>query len=328
MIPLLLSLACTGTSEETGPVIDTGWFDDTAAPDTGACGDLVTETDPVAGETDVYWRDPMYVLTSSDDRDAYGARLLDASGAEVPATMVWGEGGAAFELWPDEPLSPVADHVLELTDCAGTTEIPFVTADYGLPLEGGTGTLVGNTYVIELSEAYWEEPSGFGTILSLYFTTPVLIGVEWADERMLDLIGGQGYTTGDGEVAQNMDEVTWDFPAADFDEHPYFHVQSEQISMKVEGVDVDIYDFDLQGTFSPDGERLGGARISGLGDTRNMGPIFGKGDDPGAICGMASAFGAICEDCPDGEPYCLFLKARSVYGEVSPGLRLERVASE
>ena len=66
----------------------------------------------------------------------------------------------------------------------------------------------------------------------------------------------------------------------------------------------------LEGTFSPDGSGMGGAWISGLVDTRNLGTLMGIGTGDDAICNyLNESFEAPCEDCGDGEVYCLYIKA-------------------
>ena len=135
------------------------------------------------------------------------------------------------------------------------------------------------------------------------------------------ILGAQGYRDDLGNYQQSATEPTFDFPLSQWPEKPFFEVIAPTVDISVQGVSVSIYDFSLSGTFAPDGSSLGGAKVQGLGDTRNMGPLIGK-DDPGAICEQAASLGVSCTDCPDGSPYCMFLSAIDVDGARVPGLEL------
>ena len=97
----------------------------------------------------------------------------------------------------------------------------------------------------------------------------------------------------------------WDFGSATFEDAPYFASDLTDIELDYDGVPIPIYGFSLYGTFAPDGTSIGFAGASGLGDSRHMGPLIGAGSDPSAICDTAASLGVSCEDCPDGNPYCL-----------------------
>jgi hypothetical protein len=323
VILLLLAMGCTrSSSPETGPLLDTGWFEDSAGDtdDTGACADLVTAVD-AEGAADWYWRAGPRVTTSSERHEAYDARLIDPIGVEAGSTLAW--DGLGFSVVPEEPLAPLTAYTLEVTDCLGAHTYGFSTSDLGLPLQEGPSALVNRTFAVDLRDATWVEPAGFGALLSLYFDTPILLGVEWADSRTLDLLGAQGFYSG-SDIYQSSDP-TWDYPLASFEGQPYFEAASDQVDIDISGAATSIYGFELEGTFAADGERFGGGTVSGLGDTRYLGPLINLGDDPNAICGVAADMGATCVDCPDGQPYCLFLAAEDVVGVRVPGLVLDRV---
>ncbi len=325
MILWMLALACTRTDpNDTGPLLDTGWFEDTSGDtDPGVCPDVAVSVD-ADGSFDWYWRDAPVVSTTSDLSAAYDGRLIDAIGIEMPSTLAW--EGLSFAVVPDEALEPLTDYTVEVTDCTGTRSFGFSTSSLGLPLEDEALALVGRTFAIDLRDADWVEPPGFGALLSLYFDQPVLLGVQWADERTVDLLGAQGQYDGSTGIAeQSTSEPTWDYPLADFEDQPYFEAEADEVVVALSGAEATLYGFTLSATWAPDGASLGGGKVSGLGDTRNLGPLVNLGEDPNAICDLATGMGAECVDCPDGEPYCLFLAAEHVEGYEVPGLVLSRV---
>lgn len=313
-----LSIACTGAVEETGPTLETGWFTDTGGAE---CPSRVVGTIPKDGADDVFWRDPVLLTTSSSSALDYEARLYEVEGPEVSVALREVEGG--LQLDTEGPLRPSTQYELVLRDCTGKQTVRFSTSAYGTPIEGGPATLVGRTYAIALTDATWVEPGGFAAVLAVYFNQPILVGVDWATDALLDLVGAQGVITDLGTVVQWTPEPTWDFPAAGF-ESPYFQSPEASVTVVFDGVSVPIHGFSLEGTFAADGEGFAGGRVQGLGDTRNMAPLVGE-TDPGTICDFASSMGATCEACPDGQKYCLFLAAEDVVGTWIPDLRIRRV---
>jgi len=321
---LVVAPGCKRDRPETGPTLDTGWFTDSGTGDPDTCPHRIVDTSPEAEDAGWYWREHPRVWTSSERHQAYDIRLLDASGTEVPTTLAWSDDGLVAEVRFEGGLAPSASYRLALHDCAGDREVAFSTSAYGTPLIEGPESLIGRTYVTYFTEATWEEPPGFGVILSIYFTAPVLVGVEWADDAMLDLLGAQGKENDAGDIRQLRNKPTWDFPAADFTEAPFFSVDGEVVELAIEGVLVPIHSFHLEGTFSADGTDFGGGVIAGLGDTRDMGDLLDDPGNPAAVCELAGSMGVACTDCPDGEPWCLQLIATGVDAHLVEGLTLVR----
>jgi hypothetical protein len=321
---VLLLAGCKGDTPnpDSDPGYETGWFTDTADPEN--CEALVVTTEPEADVSDWYWRSPPTVFVGKANPDAYRARLETADGTPVATNLTWADNGLSFELVLPVGLEPNTAYVLDVTDCRETQRIPFSTSSLGTPLEGGVEGLIGNTYVIDLTAATWIEPGGFGAILALYFTTPVLIGVEYADAAVIDLMGAQGWETDEGDILQNTQQPSFDFPAANFSAAPFFEADADALVIEFDSVAVPITDFALTGTLSADATVLGGGTITGLGDTRNMGTLLDKPDEPGAICDLAATLGAVCEPCPDGESYCMFMRATNVTGNLVPDVTLSR----
>jgi len=319
-VAFLLCLGCTSTSDEdTGPTLDTGWFADTASPEN--CPGVAVQIMPKENEQYWYWRDLPTVWTGNARQETYSASLWQGS-TEIPTTMQWNEGGLKFQVDPGGTLEPDTTYSLQVTDCKQTVRHDFSTSSYGQPLTGGPAAVVQSTYLIDLGGATWLEPGGFASILSLYFTTPILLMVSHADEDHVDFMGAQGYRDDFGRYHQSPIEPTFDFPLSPWIDKPYFGIVSPKVEISFSNVLIPIYDFGLSATFSADGGAIGGAAIMGLGDTRNMGVLIGQEGEPGAICEQAAALGVSCEACPDGELWCLFLSASDVDGTRVPDVIL------
>lgn len=309
-----------GPEVHTDALMDTGWFVDTDTDVATACPDRVTTTTPVDGQTDWYVRDALTVGTTSSGGPRYASVLRRADGVEVDVATTW--DGPEMTVAPTGPLDPSTPYAWTITDCEGPHAVGFSTSAFGAPLVDGPGALVRRTYVADLSRATWNEPKGFGTILALYFTSPLLVGVEWADGRMVDLLGAMGARTTSGGIVQDKSQPSWDLPLADFGESPWFRATSPSLALTVSDAPLPVYDFSLEGTFAADGGAMGGVRLLGVGDTRGLGGLVNKPDDPQAICRLAASVGAACEACPDGEVTCLQLDASGLRADAYPDLVL------
>lgn len=326
--------ACNGDDKggDTGAVDDTGTPTDTSDTDTNdtdtdtvdtsvPCETVAIATTPDDGTTDFYYRDTLGV-TFSDDASGATIKLLDGAGAEVASTINWGDGNFQAEVVPNEPLDGDAAYQLHIEVCEYTGDVLFTTSSYGLPLAEEAAGLVGSTYVLDLSKADILQPEGLGYLLAAYLTEPILLGVDHADESVIGLVGAQGYKKNDGTYKQVGAEV-WLFPDADFTSSPYFAASTPAISIDYSDVAIPIENFSLAGTFAADGSRIGGGWASGLGDTRNMGPLLALGDEPDAVCTLMSALSLSCEACADGEPYCVFLEVEFDEAPLAEGLTID-----
>jgi len=319
---MLLALVGCPSSQETGPTLETGWFVDTGAVDTENCADQIVALVPEDLQTNWYWKDPLKVWTQTANAQAYDVQLFDAAGEELALSQQWSDDGLSFEVQVAQGLDGAASYRLVARDCAGEQEVNFETSVYGKPLLLEPSDLIGNAYIVDFGQADWVEPGGFGSILSLYFTTPVLFGVQFADATMVDFVGSQGWIDDLGGIHQYLAEPVWDFPIASFVSAPYFLIEPTFVEIAFSGVTVPIHDFSLAATFSDDGATMGGAVVRGLGDTRQMGGLVGSPDDPMAICELAASMGAPCEACPDDEMTCIRLRAEKLVGVLVPGLTL------
>ncbi len=321
MLAAVALAGCKKGDRDTGPTLDTGWF---STHDSGGCVDRTLEMDPTPGIQDWYYRKAPNAVVHTELQEAYAARIIDSAAVEHPTTLDW--NGTQLSLQLDQPLQPDTDYTFELTDCNGKQRSPFRTSSYGQSLTASPSTLQNRTYVYNMAEADWIEPANFGAVIALYFTTPVLVGVQWSNDQNLDLIGTMGFQGPSGDFRQSMGVETWDLPASDFGDKPYFEASGDKVTVAAGGIALDIYDFEISGTFAPDANTIGGTRISGLADTRNMGELIGKKGDPAAMCDLAQTWAIACQPCPDTLGYCMRLTAIDAIGELVPGVTIQQVA--
>ncbi len=328
MLALIVSAGCKKQDDYQAPekLLDTGWFVDTATGDGQNCLHKVVLTEPEDGVRDWYWRDyPVVYVETNEDPSKYDVFLVDEDGVRLRAEQKWpDEDSLSFEVEFVGGLKASHDYQLIIRDCAGERVVNFRTSSYGAPLEAGPSSLVGNTYVLDLAGADWVQPPGLGPLLQLYFTTPVLLGVETADTTSIDFLGAPGAIDPFEGILQDMTQQTWDFEGTGFADEPYFRTDVPEVNFKFDGLDIPVFEFRVEGTFEADGSSFGGGALIGNADTRNLGVQLGEPDNPAAMCGYAESLGILCKSCPDGEPYCLDLKVVGVDGSLVPDLTLRR----
>lgn len=315
------------TDTDTGEDTDTG--DDTSGETgetdtTPPCETIATATSPEDEEDEFFYRDSLSV-TFSDDASGATLQILGPDGVEVPSTASWGDGNLQVEVTPDSPLVGNTTYTFHIAICEYSGDVTFTTSPYGADLEEEESSLVGNTYVFDMSKADIVQPEGLGYLLASYLTEPLLIGVDHLDTEAatIGMVGAQGLKKSDGTYKQVGTEV-WIFPDADFSSSPYFAASTPSITIDYGDASIPIGDFALEGTFSPDGLSIGGGHASGLGDTRNMGPLLGLGDAEDAVCTLIDSLGLSvgCEACPDGETLCLFLEVYFDEADIADGVTI------
>lgn len=328
---LCLSIACK-TEEPSKPgTIDEELPDDTGGGDGGGgdggadCTIAVDSVSPASGSVDVSYRAELVAVFDSDAREAGPVfSLTDSAGAAVPTNFSFDETGLVAVVTPASgALGALETYIFGAAVCNNQLQTQFTTALYGGPLEVEPADLVGNTYHFDLGGAEYLQPEGLGGVLATFLTDPLLIGIGAASETALTIQGTQGRINVDtGAISQRPGFDVWDFGSASFTEQPYFESAPADISINYGGAEIPMYDFRLSGTFAPDGSSIGFATASGVGDSRNMGPLVGLGSDPSAVCDLAAGFGFSCEACPDGERYCVRIEALFEPAPLIPDLTL------
>ncbi|MEN0068313.1 MAG: hypothetical protein AAGA48_39705 [Myxococcota bacterium] len=321
---LVLGLLGACRNDPTPPqLLDTGWFTEDDAP---GCPHEVVSTLPEDGTGGWFYLDVPRVFTGTTDASGYEAWLADAEGRRIATTTVWSEADSAFDLVPDEPLPPGTSFQLVVQDCIRTTEISFATSGFGQALTDEGANLAGRTFRLDLGGADWIRPEGLGPVIGSFLTEPILLGVVYADDSNIDLLGAPSQVNSLGQVSQAQ-EPTWDFPLAEFDpSRPTFVTRADAIELVIRdsGVEgpIPVTEFVLTGTLSADGTRLGGGTLAGVADTREFSDAFFGTEN--ALCLLSeSSFQVACAPCEsDGEPFCLAIENRNLSGTQQEGLTL------
>ncbi len=322
LIPVL-ALVCAagcGKTERPNKLMETGWFEDTGLWSAGECKSRLVSVDPEHGTTDWHYRDAPALFVEKDDALAYEVTLVDSAGVPAPVNPVWDASGLKLTFELTQPLKPNTEYNFTVTDCAAVHRSSFRTSNVGLPLTVTPEELEGRTWHLDMLGADWLQPGGAQSLIQLYFSAPALLGVRFADPLRIDMLGAPGAVDPFGNLTQGLG-ATWNFPTGTF-EPPYFESNANIVVFQFDGVEIPIHQARLAGTFSPDGTRIAGGELSGLGDTRDLGDFLPGGGDESAICDLAASLGIDCEACPDGELYCMFLEARQIDGTLIEGLTL------
>lgn len=309
------------TGDDTAP-IDTDVTDDSnpVVDDTAACTTAMTEVEPADGTADVYYRGTITVSFDGDGGSA-SFHLVDSTGTDVPFTTTYTDGNVQAVLTPDDALTPLTDYLLDTVICGVTTTTHFTTSELGTPLASDVSSLLGSTYMFRLSDSDITEPAFLDLISGTYLTVPILLGVDTVDATSIHMIGGLGDESGTEIKQSNL--PTWDFPEADFTTQPYFHATSPLITIMYGDVPIPISDFNISGTFTPDGTSIQEGYATGTGDSRYMAELVGKpADDYSAVCDLAASMGVVCTACSDGEPYCLYIVAENITATKVDGMTL------
>lgn len=318
LAPLAL-FGCNKDKDDTGGDTQPTGTDDTSDTDpTTDCTTTVTSTSPEDGDSDVYYRT---VFTVSFEGDGSGAvfSIADEAGNALEATdITWSEGNVQAMFRAD--LAPETTYHLDVHVCDATTSTVFATNTIGTPIEAGNASVTGRTYVTRLSDATIVDPAVLDPLLGQYLTVPLLFEVTAADDTTIDLLGALGYQEDDGSFTQLTDLPTWDFPAGDFSDSPYFFAQAAAIVIMYGDIPIPIEDFTLEGSFTADGTEITYGRATGLGDSRYLGELVNQPGVESAVCDLAATLGVTCELCNDGEPYCLYIIAEDIDAVYEEGL--------
>jgi hypothetical protein len=300
---LPLFFACS-TGEDTAPVDD-------------SCGVEIDETRPATGQTDWYYRSALEFELSDPDDSA----VLSVEG--VSGTSVVSDDGELVTFTPDSSLEPSTSYTATLDYCTGSASVDFTTSELGQDVD--TNSLVGKSYALDLGSGRIVVPAGVGSLLEGYLDYTIFLGVDSAAGSEILLVGA--VADEENPTEQDFCTVTLDFPAADFSESPYFKIGPSTTTLDVAGYSIEIADLFVAGTFSSDGSWMGGGSLSGSIDTRPLTQLLGDDEEEGAICDLVGGFGVDCENCSDGEPYCLAIEIVDMTAE-DAGLTVEVVDQE
>lgn len=323
----LLWMGCTGEAQEA-EVPDAGNDDpfgdaaedsgggrdsdhDTDDDDTGPddppddCEIVVQSTVPTQGAVDAYYRGPFEFHLNQRYPDA----TLAADFPGVPAML---EGGEIWTWTPAAPLSPNTAYAVSINTCAGRSELDFTTSDLGSTLVQPLD-LIGTPFLVEFDDARFVKPPNVGSILQQYMTSGLYLVPTAHDETSIVMFGA---TTLPESADQAYCAPTVDLPAGTFDDVGYFSLGGGgSYVVQVSGMDVEISDLTIEGTFAPDGLYFGGGRISGNIDTRPLDTLVDEEAEEGYVCDLLVGLGTSCVPCANGERFCIELEIDQLFGD-------------
>ncbi len=308
MLVGLAALSLTACTKDT--------VEETAAP----CGVEISSTAPAAGNSNFYYRGDIRVTLTDADSTA------EISVDGVTGTSALAEDNKSLSFTPDAPLDPSTAYTFTVDYCGGSAPVDFTTSSLGTAIDDPS-SLTGSVFALDLQADDVEIviPAGVGSVLESYLEIALLLEVESADASTLQIFAALG-SDSDGEV-QEFCDPTLPFPDADFTGAPYFQLGPQTTTISAAGLDVEIRDLFISGTFAADGSYWGGGVLQGSVDTRPLVPLLEDCDfnestpetdddcEDGAICELVEGFGVACEDCGDGTEFCLEIKAIGLGGD-------------
>ncbi len=248
--------------------------------------------------------------------EAVTAQVL-ADGEAVPGSLSVSSGLAIWT--PESPLPEQASVEWSMDLCGQEASGAFRTGTEGeqVPPDG----LADQSWALDMESATWVEPAGGELIFGQVFSGILLLGVQEISDQSIDLIGGAAQEV-DGTLQQDPCVATFDFPASDFWNNPYFDVGPTVLEVEVQGLPVNIQDVRFSGAISGDGEAIADARLYGEVDARDIAPAVGASADQ--LCELLTSYlGVECVECTlDLEPVCLRIEVEEISGERVAGLRV------
>ncbi len=232
----------------------------------------------------------------------------------IPGAVSLGETEAVFT--PTDLLPEGADIDYSVALCDATSYGTFTVGaiEHATPPD----ELAGNTYALDLTNATWVTPPSGGALIEQFFGGAVLVGIEAVSATELDAIGASGQATTNGGWQQDPCFATIDFEPVDFTSNPYFNILADSVEFTVQTAVITVHNVEISGGLTSDAVVDG--TFAGEIDFREVTAVNDG-------CSMVGMIGLSCTDCTsDGEPFCMFIEAEDVTGEVLPGLTV--VANE
>lgn len=296
------------TDTDTDADADT---DSDADTDTG-CAATIVSTTPNDGATDVML-DTTVTATFSDA--AYSAELVlkDSTGASVPGRASVGGDGLSVTFTPDDLLARSATYTYTVRACGQNADVSFTTVG-----DAVTTDLTGRTYDVDLagSDITWLAPNAGPTLVSSLTTDHLLLMVQSVGSQ-IDTLAAAGLMLDRG-LTQYPCADPIDFPATSFASDPAFLAGPLDAELSAGSTSVPVYDLTFGGTFSADGNELGGVEVTGLIDARPITDSLGTD-----VCAVLPMFGDSCIACPDGVVQCIALDVLDAAAPYASGVTVD-----
>lgn len=213
-------------------------------------------------------------------------------------------------------------------DCADDVPFGFTTGPYGDTV-GTEGDLIDRVFHLDLGSATFVEPPAVGPLLQGFLVDVYVMFQATADSDLaagdMHIMGGIGDLDG-GDIVQDSCNETLNFtlgpdglvgtaddtPASW--NNPMMELEADLLSLSVQGVSADIQDLEITALYHPDLTNFVGGTFAGVLDTRQLIGLVDS-EDPNAICDLVEkTVGVQCEDCGNGEQFCLGVAAEDVSG--------------
>jgi len=271
----------------------------------------VLSLSPYDAQPDAFYHSDLEALLYAEDLTAV-ITLEDAGGLPVSGVSTLEANTVIFD--PDQPLAPLTTYEATLTYTCGTVQWSFTTRE--VAPEADELLLPGSAYAMDLSGGNWIQPAGLGGLLII--DQQVLFEVLSADPDLAIRLA----LDDQGNGLQDTCIATVEPTPAPFDANPYFDLESFDLPVGIQGLNLTLGQVQISGRFSVDGSQIEEVTMRSYLDTRPIVPLIGGGP-PDAVCTLAAALGTACETCPsDGLPLCLALHIEDLVAQLDPGLSL------
>jgi len=193
------------------------------------------------------------------------------------------------------------------------------TDDTGATGPGSTGgeaideSLLGRTYMVDVAESTFVEPSGLGSLLELAGNTVLLFHISSEGVDSFKMVASVMGDDGQQDPCERIIELS----TADWD-NPAFSIERSDLELVVNDFPLTVANTLLTGTFRPDASGWDDGVIRGTMDTRELEPIL-AGDTTQDLCELVELLGSVCGTCDDGSETCFTLDLADVTGESFSG---------
>lgn len=193
------------------------------------------------------------------------------------------------------------------------------------------GSLQGNTYLIDFSNATFTQPAGIGSLFIELIENDLLMGIISDSNGQLR---ARGAVTDSGSSNQAMCIVTEEgFSTGSFSANPAFFFPPFEAQIPIQGVtQFSFQEVQLSGVFAPDGSYFENGVISGVMDVRDNYSIFQElgldMESPSDVCALMAGFGVSCNACSDGQSYCIDIEVVDIYAPKQSGVIVEVTSSD
>ena len=320
LLPFLLIACHADDKGDTGQIDDTSApADDTGHPDTQdtqdstpPCTATVVSNFPEDGATDVALDATPSVVLSEADPSA----TLES---DIPGTFTVSDDGLTLTWVADGALDPDTTYSVSTTTCASSDSFSFTTIAAETP-----SFLVDRTWELDLAGGTITEPALLDSLIGDSLV-PGLLGVSAAGPGTVDLRVA-AYDDTDASVHQDYCLATSDVDGASYDAGVVHGYADEIWVTLIAGDPVPVYHLDFSGEWSDDGTEFSHGVLQGQLDARYVSDWMSMTADQ--LCALATTFGFPCDDCPDGEKYCVGMRIEDLSGAEIPTTLVEVTASD